>query len=149
MWLPDRHTDGRTDRRRTKLSQCATGMHVSPAYAWLPRKYDYRTDTQTDGHQTKWSLCAAMLRRRHKLLPSGWEDKSKCYDFQAFLDRVCHTLWNVIYNDVYLPLCVVKLTILLFQLIKICLKNQKIGFCIKIPRHIFSVRSTWCQIEFE
>ena len=48
-------------------------MHMSPAkhsYAWLPRKYDYRTDRHTDGRtdrrRTKWSLCAAMLRRRHK-----------------------------------------------------------------------------------
>ena len=43
------------------------GMHVSPAthsymYAWLPRKWNYRTDRR----RTKWSLCAAMLFRRHK-----------------------------------------------------------------------------------
>ena len=101
------------------------GIHVSPAkqsYAWLPRKFDYRTDGQTDRHtdrrtdgrRTKWSLCAAMLRRRHNeeymcrlrnIAMRDYQESVTTGQTDRQTDRQTDGQTDAGQSDPYVPLC--------------------------------------------
>ena len=67
-WVKNQGVNTHWTQKLSGALEAFQGMHVLPAkhsYAWLPRKYDYRTDTQTDAGQSD-PYVPLMLHRRHK-----------------------------------------------------------------------------------